>query len=94
MLQIIKQWLVVSFAICRKLPTLLIMIYYCLNYLTYLLTPWSRVLLEKQINSQLVKKFPAFFGTRLFITTPTLPHMCYMPCPPHSSQFDHVNNID
>jgi hypothetical protein len=36
--------------------------------LTYLLTPWSRVLLEKLTGSQLVKKFPAFYGTREFIT--------------------------
>jgi len=32
--------------------------------LTYVLTPCCRVLLEKQ----LVKKFPAFHGTRRFIT--------------------------
>jgi hypothetical protein len=31
--------------------------------LTYLLTPWSRVLLEKLTGLQLVKKFPAFYGT-------------------------------
>jgi hypothetical protein len=31
--------------------------------LTYLLTPWSRVLLEKLTGRQLVKKFPAFYGT-------------------------------
>ena len=30
---------------------------------TYLLTPWSRVLLEKLIGFQLVKKFTAFYGT-------------------------------
>jgi len=35
---------------------------------TYLLTPWSRVLFEKLTGSQLVKKFPAFYGTRRFIT--------------------------
>jgi hypothetical protein len=35
---------------------------------TYLLTPWIRVLLEKLIGLQLVKKFPAFYGTRRFIT--------------------------
>ena len=35
---------------------------------TYLLTPWSRVLPEKLTGSQLVKKFPAFYGTRRFIT--------------------------
>jgi hypothetical protein len=27
------------------------------------LTPWSRVLLEKLTGSQLVKKFPAFYKT-------------------------------
>ena len=31
------------------------------NLLTYLLTPWSRVLLEKLTGLQLVKKFPAFY---------------------------------
>jgi hypothetical protein len=39
--------------------------------LTYLLTPWSRVLLEKLTGLQLVKKFPAFYGTRRFITAHT-----------------------
>jgi hypothetical protein len=32
-------------------------------------TPWSRVLLEKLTGRQLVKKFPAFYGTRRFITS-------------------------
>ena len=36
--------------------------------LTYLLTPWCRVLLEKLTGLQPVKKFPAFYGTRRFIT--------------------------
>jgi hypothetical protein len=30
---------------------------------SYLLTPWSGVLLEKPTGVQLVKKFPAFYGT-------------------------------
>jgi len=38
--------------------------------LTYLLTPWCRVL-EKRTALQLVKKFPAFHGTRRFITALT-----------------------
>jgi len=38
---------------------------------TYLLTPWCRVLLEKLTGLQLVKKFPAFKGTRRFITALT-----------------------
>ena len=36
--------------------------------LTYLLTPRSTVLLEKLIGFQLVKKFPALYGIRRFIT--------------------------
>jgi hypothetical protein len=36
--------------------------------LTYLLTPRSRVLLEKLTSSQVVKKFPAFYGIPKFIT--------------------------
>ena len=39
------------------------------DLLTYLNTPWSRVLLEKLTGFQLVKKLPAFYGTRSFITT-------------------------
>ena len=35
--------------------------------LTYFLSPWCRVLLEKLTGLQLVKKFPAFHGTRRFI---------------------------
>jgi len=46
---------------------------YVLNYsltysLNYVLTPWNTVLLEKLTASQLVKKFPAFYGTQRFIT--------------------------
>jgi hypothetical protein len=33
-----------------------------------ILTPWSRVLLDKLTGCQLVKKFPTFYGTRRFIT--------------------------
>ena len=36
--------------------------------LTYLLAPWSTVHLQKLTDSQLVKKFPTFYGTRRFIT--------------------------
>ena len=42
-----------------------------LPVLTYLLTPWCRVILEKLTGLQLVKKFPAFHGTRRFITALT-----------------------
>ena len=42
---------------------------YLLTYLLiYLLTPCSRVIIEKLTGSQLVKNFPAFYGTRKFIT--------------------------
>ena len=43
----------------------------CTYLLTYLLTSWCRVLLEKLTGLQLVKKFPAFHGTRKFITALT-----------------------
>ena len=36
--------------------------------ITYSLTPLSIVRLEKLTGLQLVKKFPAFYGTRRFIT--------------------------
>jgi hypothetical protein len=46
--------------------------------LTYLLTPWSRVLLEKVSGLQLVKKFPAFYGSRRFLTTCTSARNLYL----------------
>jgi hypothetical protein len=36
--------------------------------ITYIRTPWSTVLLEKVTGLQVVKKFPAFYGNRRFIT--------------------------
>jgi len=41
----------------------------CVCVCLYLITPWGRVLLEKLTGSQLVKKFPAFYGNRKFIIT-------------------------
>jgi len=38
------------------------------SILNYLLPLWGRVLLEKLTDSQLVKEFAAFYGTRTFIT--------------------------
>ena len=49
-------------------------------YLTiylYLLTPWSRALLEKLTGFQLVKKFVAFYGTGRFITAFKSAHILY-----------------
>jgi len=44
--------------------------------LTYLLALGSRVLLEKLTGFQLVKKFPAFYGIRRFITAlPSARHL-------------------
>ena len=42
-----------------------------ISNICWLLTPWCRVLLEKITGLQLVKKFPAFHGTRRFITALT-----------------------
>ena len=38
---------------------------------TYLLTPWSRVLLEKLTGSAASQEITRIFGTRRFITVPT-----------------------
>ena len=56
-----------------------------MNKHTSLLTPYSKVLLEKQTSSQLVKKFPAFYGTRMLITAVQVPGTCPYPEPVQSS---------
>jgi len=65
----------------------------CWSYILYasniyllacLFTPWSSVLLEKLTDVQLVRKFPAFYGTRRFITASRPPV-------PILSQFDSVH---
>jgi hypothetical protein len=65
--------------------------------ITYLLTPCSRVLLGKLTGLQLVKKFPAFYGTRRFVTAFTsASHMSLslassiQPIPPHSTSWRSV----
>ena len=47
------------------------MVTICTTRYTYLLTPWCTVVLDKLTGLQLVKKFPAFYGTRRFITALT-----------------------
>ena len=63
--------------------------------LAYLLAPWSRVLLEKLIGFQLVKKFPAFYGTRKFITAFTSARHLSQPwaSSTHSKSTSHFLNI-
>ena len=56
----------------------------------YLLTPWCRVLLEKLTGLQLVKKFPAFDGTRRFITALTsVRHLSLSCASPIQSTYPH-----
>ena len=64
---------------------------YLLTYiLTYLLTPWCRVLLEQPTGLQLVKKFPAFHGTRRFITALTsVRHLSLSWASPIQSTYPH-----
>jgi len=59
--------------ICMSLPPWIYVFVYgsfnnCQHVTLYLVTPWSRVLLEKLIGFQLAKKFPAFYGNQRFIT--------------------------
>ena len=46
-------------------------VFYVLFISYYLLTPWSRVLLEKLTGSAASQEIPRFFGTRMFITVLT-----------------------
>jgi len=55
------------FAVIIKPNTQLLPTSLLTNLLTYLLTPWRRVLLEKLTGIQPVKKYRAFYGTRNFI---------------------------
>ena len=58
--------------------------------LAYLLTPWCRILLEKLTGLQLVKKFPAFHGTRRSITALTsLRHLSLSWASPIQSIYPH-----
>ena len=58
--------------------------------LTYLLTPWCRNLLEQLTGLQLVKKFPAFHGTRMFITALTsVRHLSLSWASPFQSIYPH-----
>ena len=56
----------------------------------YLLTPRCRVLLEKLTGLQLVKKFPAFYGTRRFIPHSQVPATCPYPEPAWSSPHPYI----
>jgi hypothetical protein len=62
----------------------------CNCILPYLLTPWSRVLLEKLTGLQLVKKFPEFYGTQRFINAFTISATCPYPEPAQSSPYPHI----
>jgi len=60
------------------------------NSYTYLLTAWCTVLLEKLTGLQLVKKFPAFHGTRRFITAlTTVRHLSLSWASPIQSIYPH-----
>jgi ribosomal protein S18 len=49
-----------------------------LNRLKSFLTPRGRVLIKNLTGQQLAKKFPAFYGTRRFITAFTIAHHLYL----------------
>ena len=72
---------------------LITLIYLLICLLTYLLTPWCRVLLEKLTGLQLVKKFPAFHGTRKFITAlTTVRHLSLFWASPIQSIHPHLTS--
>ena len=59
-------------------------------HVSILLTAWCSVLLEKLTGLQLVKKFPAFYGTRRFITALTsVRHLSLSWASPIQSTYPH-----
>ena len=61
--------------------------------ISYLLTPWCRVLLETLTGLQLVKKFPAFHGTRRFIAALTsVRHLSLSWASPIQSIYTHLTS--
>ena len=73
--------------LCDKAYLLTFILTYLLNYL---LTPWCRVLLEKLTGLQLIKKIPAFHGTRRFITALTsVRHLSLSRASPIQSIYPH-----
>jgi len=55
-----------------------------------LIIPYNTVLLEKPTNSQLLKKFPTFYGTRSSLPHSQMPAICPYPKPAPSSPFTHI----
>jgi len=72
------------------LPAIRRKVFPAISLITYLLIPRGRVLLEKLTGSQLVKKFPAFYGTRQFITSSPIPNNFPYPEPDWSSSCPHI----
>jgi len=64
----------------NRFVTLFKLLLYFTYLFTYVLTPWCRALLEKLTGLQLVKKFPAFHGTRRFITALTSVRQLSLSC--------------
>ena len=63
--------------------------------LTYLLTPWCKVLLDKLTGLRLVKKFPVFYGTRRFITALTsVRHLSLSWASPIQSTYPHTHLLE
>jgi hypothetical protein len=58
--------------------------------ITYLLTPRSRVLLEKLTGPQLVNKFPAFCEPEGSLPQPQVSATCPYPKPDRSSPYPHI----
>ena len=68
------------------------------HFSAFLVTPWSRALLEKLTSSQLVKKFPTFYGTQKSLPYSQVPVTCpypesdqSWPCPPSHFLKIHLN---
>ena len=67
-------WTTFGLKCCLEVPVfeqMLLVLLVVPGVVKYLLTPWSRVLLEKLTGSAASQEFPRIFGTRRFITVLT-----------------------
>jgi hypothetical protein len=80
--------------LCENLQYQIIQWFTCIsNWAHYLLTPWCRVLPEQLTGLRLVKKFPAFHGSRRFITALTnVRHLSLSWASPNQSTCPHTTS--
>jgi len=67
-------YIYICLCVCARVYIYIYIYIYIKISVTYVFTPWSRIVLEKLTDFQLVKKFPTLYWTRMF--NPALTNAC------------------